>query len=104
SSISRSRTDCRQRASVLGTASRPQGQRWTPPRMASTRGTQVASGGVAAERRFDGNARPRTDQRVGISACHSCLLVAETSSEARNLFLDRAPIVDTMGQTGATFF
>jgi hypothetical protein len=38
------------------------------------------------------------------AACHGCLLVAETSCEARNLFLDRAMMVDTVGQTGAGFF
>jgi hypothetical protein len=32
------------------------------------------------------------------------LLVAETSYEARNLFLDRALMVDTMEQTEASFF
>ena len=34
-------------------------------------------------------------------ACHGCLLVAETSSEARNLHLDRGLLVDTVGLTGA---
>ena len=38
------------------------------------------------------------------AACHGCLLVAETSCEARNLFLDRALMVDTVGQAGAVFF
>jgi hypothetical protein len=38
------------------------------------------------------------------AACHGCLLVAETSCEARNLFLDRALIVDTVNQTKASFF
>jgi hypothetical protein len=28
--------------------------------------------------------------------CHGCLLIAETSCEARNLFLDRALLADTM--------
>jgi hypothetical protein len=38
------------------------------------------------------------------AACHGCLLVAETSCEARNLFLDRAVLVPTMGTTGGAFF
>jgi hypothetical protein len=38
------------------------------------------------------------------AACHGCLLIAETSCEARNLFLDRALLVDTVGPTGAGFF
>jgi hypothetical protein len=44
------------------------------------------------------------DRTLHGAACHGCLLVAETSCEARNLFLDRALIVDTMGQTKANFF
>jgi hypothetical protein len=37
------------------------------------------------------------------AACHGCLLVAETSCEARNLHLDRALVVNTVGLTGAAF-
>jgi hypothetical protein len=44
------------------------------------------------------------DRTLHGAACHGCLLVAETSCEARNVFLDRALIVDTVGQTGAGFF
>jgi hypothetical protein len=44
------------------------------------------------------------DRMLHGAACHGCLLVAETSCEARNLFLDRALLVDTVGQTGAGFF
>lgn len=38
------------------------------------------------------------------AACHGCLLIAETSCEARNVHLDRSVLVDTMGLTGAGFF
>jgi hypothetical protein len=44
------------------------------------------------------------DRTLHGAACHGCLLVAETSCEARNLFLDRALMVDTVAQTGAGFF
>jgi hypothetical protein len=44
------------------------------------------------------------DRALHGAACHGCLLVAETSCEARNLFLNRALLVDTVGQTGAGFF
>jgi uncharacterized protein DUF1998 len=44
------------------------------------------------------------DRTLHGAACHGCLLVAETSCEARNLFLDRALIVDTVNQTKASFF
>ena len=32
------------------------------------------------------------------SACHACLLLSETSCESRNRFLDRAVLVETLGQ------
>jgi hypothetical protein len=44
------------------------------------------------------------DRTLHGAACHGCLLVAETSCEARNLFLDRALIVNTVNQTKASFF
>ncbi len=44
------------------------------------------------------------DRALHGAACHGCLLVAETSCEARNLFLDRAMLVDTVGSAGAGFF
>ena len=47
----------------------------------------------------------RTDDRaLHGAACHGCLLIAETSCEARNLHLDRALLVDTMAVDGAGFF
>jgi hypothetical protein len=44
------------------------------------------------------------DRTLHGAACHGCLLVAETSCEAKNLFLDRALLVDTMARTKAGFF
>jgi hypothetical protein len=44
------------------------------------------------------------DRALHGAACHGCLLVAETSCEARNLFLDRALLVDTVGTRGSGFF
>ena len=44
------------------------------------------------------------DRALNGAACHGCLLVAETSCEARNLHLDRALLIDTVGATGAGFF
>lgn len=38
------------------------------------------------------------------SACHGCLLVAETSCEQANNFLDRALVVPTIESLGAEFF
>lgn len=38
------------------------------------------------------------------SACHGCLLIAETSCERRNEFLDRALVVSTVESLGAEFF
>ena len=44
------------------------------------------------------------DRALHGAACHGCLLVAETSCEARNLFLDRTLLVETMAPHGAAFF
>ena len=38
------------------------------------------------------------------AACHGCLLIAETSCERRNEFLDRALVVPTLIQRDAAFF
>ena len=38
------------------------------------------------------------------AACHGCLLIAETSCEQRNDFLDRALVVPTVGVQDAAFF
>lgn len=38
------------------------------------------------------------------SACHGCLLVAETSCEQRNDYLDRALVVPTLLDAGPSFF
>lgn len=38
------------------------------------------------------------------AACHGCLLIAETSCEQRNQFLDRAFVVPTLDVSGAAFF
>lgn len=38
------------------------------------------------------------------AACHGCALVAETSCEMRNDYLDRALVVPVIGLTGAAFF
>ena len=38
------------------------------------------------------------------AACHGCLLIAETSCEQRNDFLDRALVIPTVGVRDAAFF
>lgn len=42
--------------------------------------------------------------RLNGAACHACLLVAETSCERANRYLDRAHVVETVGHFGASFF
>ncbi|TWB25631.1 DUF1998 domain-containing protein [Nitrospirillum bahiense] len=44
------------------------------------------------------------DRALHGAACHGCLLIAETSCEARNLHLDRALLVDTVRTDGAGIF
>jgi Domain of unknown function (DUF1998) len=46
----------------------------------------------------------QADRMLHGAACHGCLLVSETSCEARNVSLDRALLVDTVGPVGAAFF
>lgn len=43
------------------------------------------------------------DRALHGAACHGCLLIAETSCETRNQYLDRALLVETMGGNGASF-
>ncbi len=38
------------------------------------------------------------------AACHACTLIAETTCEMRNDYLDRALVVPTLGSDGAAFF
>lgn len=47
---------------------------------------------------------PDTQRELLGSACHGCLLVAETSCEWCNSFLDRALVVKTMSRSGSEFF
>ena len=44
------------------------------------------------------------DRATHGAACHGCLLIAETSCEMRNLFLDRSLLVPTMATHGGAFF
>jgi hypothetical protein len=44
------------------------------------------------------------DRATHGAACHGCLLIAETSCEIRNLFLDRSLLVSTMADDLSCFF
>jgi hypothetical protein len=44
------------------------------------------------------------DRATHGAACHGCLLIAETSCEIRNLFLDRGLLLQTMAGENAAFF
>jgi Domain of unknown function (DUF1998) len=44
------------------------------------------------------------DRATHGAACHGCLLIAETSCEMRNLFLDRHLLVPTMAAGGSALF
>jgi hypothetical protein len=44
------------------------------------------------------------DRATHGAACHGCLLIAETSCELRNLFLDRGLLVSTMAGDQAGYF
>lgn len=44
------------------------------------------------------------DRATHGAACHGCLLIAETSCEMRNLFLDRSLLIPTMADGDSSFF
>ena len=56
---------------------------------------------VCADHEPDGRSGDRATHGA---ACHGCLLIAETSCEMRNLFLDRSLLVQTMAGHRASFF
>ena len=47
---------------------------------------------------------PHEERFLQGAACHGCLLLPETSCEARNDFLDRALVVETLADLGGAFF
>jgi len=49
-------------------------------------------------------ANPHEERFLHGSACHGCLLIAETSCERRNEFLDRALVIPTVATPDAAFF
>lgn len=46
----------------------------------------------------------KDERSLAGAACHSCLLVAETSCEQRNLYLDRALVTATLSEDGTPLF
>lgn len=56
---------------------------------------------VCADHEPDGRSGDRATHGA---ACHGCLLIAETSCEMRNLFLDRSLLVQTMAGHQSNFF
>ena len=56
---------------------------------------------VCAEHKPDA---PHEARPLQGAACHGCLLIAETSCEQRNDFLDRALVIPTVGVKDAAFF
>lgn len=47
---------------------------------------------------------PHEDRFLQGAACHGCLLIAETSCEQHNDFLDRALVIPTVSSSGEAFF
>ncbi|MGH7084076.1 MAG: DrmB family protein, partial [Acetobacteraceae bacterium] len=56
---------------------------------------------VCADHEPDGRSGDRATHGA---ACHGCLLIAETSCEMRNLFLDRSLLVQSMARHQSNFF
>jgi hypothetical protein len=77
-------------------------QRFAHILAAALRRLQICSNDPVCADHDPGN---RTDDRaLHGAACHGCLLIAETSCEMRNVFLDRALIVETMANGEASLF
>src|SRR5262249_49495588 len=73
--------------------------------MASVNGGATGAAPVGEVRSFGGPSQRRSgDRATHGAACHGCLLIAETSCEMRNLFLDRSLLVPTMATHGGAFF
>ncbi len=70
-------------------------------RRALDRARMCSNDPVCAERAPDSRLEGRMLQGA---ACHGCLLIAETSCEQRNYFLDRALVVPTVADGDAAFF
>jgi hypothetical protein len=47
---------------------------------------------------------PSKDRSLHAAACHSCTFVSETSCERGNRYLDRALVIDTLKDSGASLF
>ena len=59
---------------------------------------------ICAQHTPDENAARRESRLLHGAACHACSLIAETSCEMRNDFLDRALVVPVLGLEDAAFF
>jgi hypothetical protein len=75
----------------------------TPLVVFSTRCIQWSSS-IRASRRNFGELPALESRRLHGAACHGCALVAETSCEMRNDYLDRALVVPVLGFPDAAFF
>ena len=59
---------------------------------------------ICAQHVPDENAANLESRPLHGAACHGCSLIAETSCEMRNDFLDRALVVPVLGLEDAAFF
>ena len=53
---------------------------------------------------MDAGERGQGRDSCNLAACHGCALIAETSCEMRNDYLDRALVVPVLGTKDAAFF
>lgn len=67
----------------------------------------LQGGGLCANDPVCAQHDPEADLELRLlhgAACHGCVLVAETSCEMRNDYLDRALVVPTLAEPGAAYF
>ena len=85
--------------SSLGKSARLRAKRLTAP-------SDSSAGEAASSPQSDiGPAVPdAANSSIHGATCHACLLVAETSCERGNRYLDRSTLADTFRHTGLEFF
>jgi hypothetical protein len=75
-----------------------------PDRLAPLLANALHESAFCASDPLCGSGDIRAATNLNGAACHACLLLAETSCEFGNRLLDRATLVDTLGQRETAFF
>jgi hypothetical protein len=75
-----------------------------PERLGEVLSAGLLEASLCAQDPLCGGRQLASSAHLNGSACHACLLIAETSCEMSNRLLDRNVLVDAIGHLGAEFF